>query len=73
VVRVSVEVRSGAARFRVGVQARSIERAVRLVRGSYPDGDARVIFPIDGAKYFVGDVGAQGEQIEFEEPQKAVA
>ena len=32
-VKFSVEVRSGAARFRVGVQAQSIREALRLVGG----------------------------------------
>jgi SSS family solute:Na+ symporter len=35
-VRVSIEVRNGAARFCVAVRAESIRRAVRLVRGRYP-------------------------------------
>jgi hypothetical protein len=44
-----------------------------LVNGSYPDSDAKLDFPIDGAQFFVGDFEAQREQIEFEEPQKTVA
>jgi dihydrodipicolinate synthase/N-acetylneuraminate lyase len=47
VVRVAVEVRSGAARFRVGVQASSIRRAVSLVKGLYSASDIKVLFPID--------------------------
>jgi len=56
----------------VGVQAKSIQRAVSLVRGSHPDGDVRVVFPLS-EKFFVGDVGAQGEQIELEGPQEKTA
>ena len=44
-VKVSVEVRTGAARFRVGVQARSIRDALRMVEGRYPQGEVRVLFP----------------------------
>jgi hypothetical protein len=73
VVTVSSQVRSGATRLRVRVTAESIQRAASLVNGSYPDSDAKIDFPIDGAEFSVGDVEAQREQIEFEEPQKTVA
>ena len=36
-VRVSVEIRSGTARFRVGVQADSIGRALSMVGGGTPE------------------------------------
>ncbi len=44
-VKVSIEVRSGAARFDVAVRAESIRRAVELVGGRYPGRDVRVKFP----------------------------
>jgi hypothetical protein len=44
-VKVSVEVRSGTARFRVGVQAQSIRRALSLVGRSYPQGEVKMEFP----------------------------
>lgn len=44
-VKVSIEVHSGVARFYVAVRAKSIRRAVELVRGRYPDRDVRVTFP----------------------------
>jgi len=34
-VRISVEVKSGPARFRVGVQAQSIERALEMIQRQY--------------------------------------
>jgi hypothetical protein len=46
-VKISVEVRSGAARFRVGVQARSIHKALSLVGGMYPRGVVGVAFPVE--------------------------
>ena len=52
-VRISVEVRSGATRFRVGVQARSIREALVMVAGRYPQGDVRVAFPIEPESFFV--------------------
>ena len=53
-VRVSVEVGSSTSRFRVGVQARSIRDALRIVEGSYPQGEVRVLFPIEPERFFVG-------------------
>jgi hypothetical protein len=69
-VKVSIEVRSGATRFRVAVQAQSIQRAVSLVGGSYPASDLRVIFPIDPDGFFVEDVLAKEGLIEVGNPQE---
>jgi hypothetical protein len=57
VIRVSIEVRNGATTLRVGVQARSIQRAVSLVGNAFhsADGDVRVVFPIDPEGFFVED------------------
>jgi hypothetical protein len=54
VIKVSVEVREGAARFKVAVQAESISQAVNIVKGRHPDRDVRVVFPIDPERYFPG-------------------
>ena len=54
-VRISVEVSSGAARFRVSVQAQSIERALELVQRHNPGKDCKVRFPIDAEAFFVED------------------
>jgi hypothetical protein len=72
-VKVSVEVRSGAAHFEVGVQAESIQRAMSLVRQRYPKANVRVNFPIEPDSFFVEDIAARAEQIEFEEPQNKTA
>ena len=52
-VRISVEVRSGTARFRVGVQAPSIREALGVVGGRYPRGVVGVAFPIEPEEFFV--------------------
>ena len=52
-VRISVEVSSGAARFRVSVQAQSIERAMEIVQRQNPGKDCEVRFPIDAESFFV--------------------
>ena len=52
-VRISVEIRSGTARFRVGVQAQSIREALGVVGGTYPHGVVEVAFPIEPEGFFV--------------------
>ncbi len=54
-VRISVEVSSGAARFRVSVQAKSIERALEIVQRQNPGKDCKLRFPIDTEPFFVED------------------
>ena len=54
-VRISVEVSSGAARFRVSVQAQSIERALEIVQRQNPGKECTVRFPIDAEPFFVED------------------
>jgi hypothetical protein len=69
-VRVSLEVRCGVTRFRVGVQASSIQRAVDLVKGFYSASDVKVVFPIDPEGFFVEDaLGAEG-LVERARPQE---
>jgi hypothetical protein len=46
-VKVSMEVRSGAARFQVAVRAESIQRAVSLVGNRFPGSEVIVSFPIN--------------------------
>jgi hypothetical protein len=69
-VKVSIEVRSGAARFRVGVQAESIQREMSLVKGFYSASDVKVVFPIDPEGFFVEDAFAKEGLIEGGKPQK---
>jgi hypothetical protein len=57
-VKVSLEVGSGTSRFRVGVQARSIRYALRMVEGRYPQAEVRVLFPIEPEGFFVGEPSA---------------
>jgi hypothetical protein len=69
-VRVAIEVRSGVARFRVGIQASTIQRAVDLVQRLYAASDVRVIFPINPEGFFVEDVLAKEGLIEEGKPQQ---
>ena len=53
-MRISVRVRSGAARFRVGIQAPSIREALALAGRSYPRGEVGVVFPAELRGYLEG-------------------
>jgi tRNA threonylcarbamoyladenosine modification (KEOPS) complex Pcc1 subunit len=52
-IKVSMEVREGAALSIATVQAESIREAVNITRGRYPGRDVRVIFPIDAENFFI--------------------
>ena len=56
-VRISMEVSSGAARFSVSVQAQSIERALEIVKRQNAGKDCKVRFPIDAAAFFLEEDG----------------
>jgi hypothetical protein len=54
-VKVSIEVHSGSARFWVSVQAQSVQQATSIVAGRYPSREANVRFLTDPEDCFVGD------------------
>ena len=56
--RISVLVRSGTARFRVGIQAPSIREALALARNRYSRGEVRVVFPAELQGYLDGKPAA---------------
>ncbi len=58
-VRVPIEVDTGAARFALAVRAESIGRALGLAEALYPGADARVVFPIEPEEFFVEDPAAR--------------
>ena len=57
-VKVSVEVHGGTARFTVAVKAQSVQHALSLVAARHPSCVARVKFPIDPKSFFVEDTAA---------------
>ena len=63
-VRISVQVSSGSARFRVMVQAESIERALEIARRYNPAAECQVYFPIDPESFFVEDRVPKLEAVE---------
>lgn len=72
-VRVLIEVRSGAVHLDMVVQAGSIWRAVGLVGGRYPRGDVRVKFPIDPESFFVEDPTTRAGIVGFAQPDAIAA
>ena len=57
-VKVSIEVYSGTARFAVAIKAPSIQQALSIVAARYPSNAARVKFPINPESFFVEDSAA---------------
>jgi hypothetical protein len=58
VIRISVELGRGAARYRVAAQEECSERALEIVERQKPGCKAKVAFPIDLEVYFVSNTGA---------------
>ena len=72
-VKVSIEVISGAARFQVAVRAESIQRAASIVARRYPGGDCRVKVPIDPEGFFVNETAAGAGIVGLEQPNAIAA
>jgi hypothetical protein len=72
-VKVSVEVKSGAARFSVAVRAESIRRALDLAGQQYPGAGIGVRFPIEPEGFFVEDAAASAAILDFEQPDAIAA
>ena len=62
-IRISVQVSSGAARFKVAIQAESIERALEIAAMQNPGKECEVTFPIDPETFFVEDSVAPVRQL----------
>jgi hypothetical protein len=63
-VRISIQVSSGSARFNVMVQAKSIERALEIAEQHNPGKECRVTFPLDPESFFAGEPVARIEAVE---------
>jgi hypothetical protein len=72
-VKVSIEVRSGAAHFDVALQAESIERAMSFVKERYPKGNVKVKFPIEVESFFVEDRSVRRGIVGLEHPVRVAA
>jgi hypothetical protein len=54
-IKITIEVKSGTARFNVAVQAKSIEEALEIAKGHNSGKECKVVFPIDPEDFFVND------------------
>ena len=54
-IRISVQLSSGTTRFRVAMQAESIEQALESAAGQNPGKECEVTFPINPDSIFVED------------------
>ena len=72
-VKVSIEVRSGAAHFDVAVQAESIQRAMSFVKERYPKGNVKVKFPIEAESFFIEDRSVRRGIVGLEHPVRVAA
>jgi hypothetical protein len=72
-IRISVQVSSGATRFRVAVEAESIERALEIAERLNPGKACEVTFPIDPERFFVKDPAASEGLVEFEKLEEKAA
>jgi hypothetical protein len=61
-VRAPSEVRDNGASSKVMVLAESLRRAEEVLRSRYPEGEVRLVFPLDGEHIFAGH--GEREQIE---------
>lgn len=66
-VRVSVEVDDGTARFQVTVQAGSVRRALEIAGDGTPGRDVRVVSPLDPDTFFAGGSGGAEEAVDRSE------
>ena len=55
IIKISIEVRSSAARFKVALVAESIEGALEMAKRYNPGKECKVVFPIDLESFFAGD------------------
>jgi hypothetical protein len=73
VVKVSIEVSSGAARFHVAVRAESIQRAASIVSPRNPGRDCRLKVPIGPEGFFVNETSAGAGIVGLERPNVIAA
>jgi hypothetical protein len=54
-IQISIEVKSGTARFKVASQAESVEEALEIAKRYNSRKECKVVFPIDPEGFFVED------------------
>ncbi len=69
-IKLSVEIRSGSANFRVAVWAEGIQQALGLTRACYPGAEASVVFPIEPEAFFVKGITPLSGLVQPEIPEQ---
>jgi hypothetical protein len=62
-IQISIEVKSGAARFNVAAQAETIKEALEIAQRYNSGKECKVVFPIDPEGFFVEDDLGRGRVI----------
>jgi hypothetical protein len=62
-IKISIEVRSSAARFKVALLAESIEEALEIAKRRNSGKECKVVFPIDPEVFFVEDDLGRGRVV----------
>jgi hypothetical protein len=62
-IRISVQLSGGTTRFRVAIQAESIEQALEIAARQNPGKECQVTFPIDPELFFVENSVATFRQL----------
>ena len=70
-IQVLLEIRTGAASFRVSARARSVRRAFGLVRSRYPGAEVHLLLPIEPETFFTGDDFDCAELVTLQTPERA--
>jgi hypothetical protein len=52
-IKISIEISSSAARFKVALMAESIEGALEMAKRYHPGKECKVVFPIDPENFFL--------------------
>ena len=65
-IKISIAVGGQESGYRVAVFADNIGQALSLVEARFPDGEAKVVFPIDPEPFFVRDPVGRSGLVEFE-------
>ena len=62
-IKIAIEVKSGATSFKVAVQAESIQGALEIVKRFNAGKECEVVFPIDPEGFFVEDDAGRGGMV----------
>ena len=68
-IQVVLEVCAGVTRFRVSVQATSVQRAASIAGARYPGGEVRLVAPVEPEMFLVEATLAEKESVAVQIPE----